>query len=155
VSVGSDWIVLCTLAVIYVLAGIMVIRGCLPVSVISVPRISLGGHLAAITSLMSNWLPGWLLWKGLGDYSCLLVDVHAFFVRNIYNEKKEKKVKKGEKIDRDTWAYSRFRRGGKERRYSCRRQKKKNLTCSYCLLFLMFLQYSVLMSSRWEARLAA
>ena len=54
-----------------------------------------------------------------------LVDVHAFFVRNIYNEKKEKKVKKGEKIDRDTWAYSRFRRGGKERRYSCRRQKKK------------------------------
>jgi len=97
VSVGSDWIVLCTLAVIYVLAGIMVIRGCLPVSVISVPRISLGGHLASITSLMSNWLPGWLLWKGLGDYSCLLVDVHAFFVRNIYNEKKEKKQRKEEK----------------------------------------------------------
>ena len=71
-----------------------------PVSVISVPRISLGGHLAAITSLMSNWLPGWLLWKGLGDYSCLLVDVHAFFVRNIYNEKKrKKKQRKEEKID--------------------------------------------------------
>jgi hypothetical protein len=56
--------------VIYVLAGIIVIRGSLPtpLPVCTLPRISLGGHLSSC-HLADKLLDDW---KGLQDHSCLI-----------------------------------------------------------------------------------
>lgn len=107
--VSSDWIVLCTVTVqigcslhievIYLLAGIIVIRGSLPTSVISVPRISLGGHL-------SSWHLANKLLADLEGTPRLQLSYQRmfmiFFVRKISSEKKRKN--KGEQIDKESWA---------------------------------------------------